>query len=330
MKKQTLLFTLFLFTSFLFISCNVDEEDKENIAENCDLETIRAQNSITDECRSAFEDALASAANNLDSPLAAMGQDTINGNSVLFLTGTKSTSNIKVEAQINGALTIVPAEDYQLKSFKDFSGTLLSLSAITDYSASMRDEDIDEALEVHTDIFNVFSAILESEIRLFSSEIKLKQDFTSDHGTLLSQIVRDDRFPRQSTALFDAIGSGLEALSKRESSMRLLVVATDGLENASTTYTTKEQIYELAQQHNIPIIALGALFADVGFMKELAEKTKGFYIYNRSFLDLKDDATKLLEMLSNLKAIEVTGSSWDQATSFQVTIDNQTLTFDLN
>ncbi len=80
------------------------------------------------------------------------------------------------------------------------------------------------------------------------------------------------------------MGFGFNSLSSRPSPIKLLIVATDGRENASSIYTAKEQIYNLSKLNKVPVIILGSLFADLDFMKETATKTGGVYIYNRTII----------------------------------------------
>ena len=63
-------------------------------------------------------------------------------------------------------------------------------------------------------------------------------------------------------------------------------------------------------------------------MRELAEETNGYYIYNKSFLNLKSDTIGLIQILTNIQAVEITGELWLDSTTFEVIINNETLTFD--
>jgi hypothetical protein len=267
-----------------------------------------------------------------------MGLGEIEGKPLLFFTGSNESgsplildsSDIIIIGTQNDEKDTLDIADYEMKNFKDISGTIISLSSIIDYSGSMLNSDIDDAVEIYTDIFGVFNPVFESEIRLFSDTVYQKIDFNSDYNLLLSKISRDNTIERKSTSLYDAIGGGLSALLNRNGLIKLLLVATDGRENSSETFTSKSQIYNLSKQQNIPVIILGSLFADLDFMRELAEETNGYYIYNKAFLNLKSDVIGLIQILTNIQAIEITGEDWTNATSFQVTIDGKTLVFNLD
>ena len=58
--------------------------------------------------------------------------------------------------------------------------------------------------------------------------------------------------------------------------------------------------------------------------------TNGYYIYNKAFLNIKSDVIGLIQILTNIQAIKITGEDWTNATSFQVTIDGKTLVFNLD
>lgn len=62
---------------------------------------------------------------------------------------------------------------------------------------------------------------------------------------------------RGSTALLDAIGRTINTLDKKIDNKTLVVIMTDGYENASREYT-KEQIKNLISNHNWEFIYIGA------------------------------------------------------------------------
>lgn len=72
----------------------------------------------------------------------------------------------------------------------------------------------------------------------------------------------------------------------RDRPIRLLVTATDGLENASTTYT-KAQLIQTIDSNRIFVLMLGSLFSDVDEMEELAGEN-GVYFYAPSYSALKE------------------------------------------
>ena len=307
---------------------------------DCNFQQIINEDTISDECRNIVEDYLPSE-NILPDLTSPIGKGLINGNPVLFIMGSDilgtsldlNTSEITIVTTANSIIDTLTESDYNLKTIQDYVddiGNIISVSSIIDYSGSMGSDDIDDAVEIYSDIFTVFNPLFESEIRLFSNCVIRKVDFTSNQSILLDKIERDERIDRGSTSLFDAIGEGLSALSTRDGLIKLLIVSTDGLENSSITYTDKNGLIGFAKQSEIPIIIFGTLFADLTFMREISEETNGLFIFNSTFKSIKNDALVLYDMLSNIQAIEITGEDWTNATSFQVTIDGKTLVFNLD
>ena len=78
---------------------------------------------------------------------------------------------------------------------------------------------------------------------------------------------------------------------------------TDGGENASTIY---EQAAVLAQldEHHVFVIALGALLADVPFMRELT-RGRGVFVYTREFSALQRTVMPYLESLKELIEVRI-------------------------
>ena len=307
---------------------------------DCNFMEIINEDTISDECRNIVEDYLPSE-NILPDLTSPIGKGLINGNPVLFIMGSDilgtsldlNTSEITIASSANSIIDTLTESDYNLKTIQDYVddiGNIISLSSIIDYSGSMGSDDIDDAVEIYSDIFTVFNPLFESEIRLFSNCVIRKVDFTSSQSILLDKIERDERIDRRSTSLFDAIGEGLSALSTRDGLIKLLIVSTDGLENSSITYSDENEIIDFAKQSEIPIIFFGTLFSDVTFMREISEETNGLFIFNSTFKSIKNDALVLYDMLSNIQAIEITGEDWTNVTSFQVTIDGKTLVFNLD
>ena len=83
------------------------------------------------------------------------------------------------------------------------------------------------------------------------------------------------------------------------------MVATDGRENASQTYTQKDVLDNLAREQRIPMIILGALLADLPLMREVAKETNGIFMYNRLFLYLERDFSRLSAILVETIALEL-------------------------
>jgi len=298
---------------------------KETLPNSCNIEEIKASNTITDECRSAIQAALPTSSNNLSDLTLSVGQTKIASKPVLFVMGT-GLSNLAVsDVTVKVGTTKLASTDFEVKSVADYGAVLMSTSMIVDYSGSMSDTDIDDSIGIYQDFFVGLKGFFESEIRLFSTTVSQKQDFTTDFDLLNSQVVKDTTFTRGGTALYDAIGTGVTALTARTSPIRFLIVTTDGFENSSNSYD-KAALISLAAANKIPIIIMGTLFTDVGVMSDLASGTNGVFLYTKNFQDLKITAATLKKTLSDIKAIEITNGAY-AGSAFTVTINNTKLSF---
>jgi len=309
----------------------------EAIVENCNPATIIKENSVSDECRDAVKDWFNSEADNLSNIVVPLGQGVVSNRPTLFVAGASLTgeplvmnsSTIKVEALVGGSFVTLQPSDYNLKPLLDFEHqVLISLSSVLDYSASMRDGDLDNAIEIYTGIFKLFDGFFEGEIFYFSNEVTKIVPFASELSILLGGIERDNDYVRNMTALHDGIGEGLEGLTHRDTPIKLLVVATDGQENNSKNYD-KASIIAKAKEGKIRIIFLGSLFSDVDDMRDIAKETNGFFIYTYALLDLKNKALKLMEILKNIQSVEITNTTYNGVTQYKLTIDGKSIVFDM-
>jgi hypothetical protein len=208
-------------------------------------------------------------------------------------------------ATVSLAGATAPAVDGQIKvtPFADLSTDVLSLEMVNDYSASMSIPDLQVVQHIETDLVNALPPIYEGELTLFSSEVLVKQAFTTDHAELAQAVVCDIAFDRELTALYDGMGNGLDSLTGRSRPARVLMVSTDGLENASVAYK-KSEIVQSISDDRVFVVMLGALFADVGELKSLAGP-RGVYFYTPLYADLHAQVANLVSALSHGAAIEI-------------------------
>jgi len=299
-----------------------------------DIKTLKSQNSISAECKESIQDLLPEAQNNIKNTVLSIGRD---GNTLFVLGATSSgdsidlkSTNLTIDMHANGSTTRLNSPDYSIKSISDMDASLkpfISISSILDYSSSMSDGDIDDAASIYKDIYKIFvTPIIESEIRLFSQTVYPKLDFTTNSSTLITNISRDKDFERSSTALYDAMGSGFEALSHRTAIIKLMILSTDGMENNSTKYKTEQSLYDMSHKHHIPVILLGSLFSDITFMKDMASETKGLFVYTKTLIAMKKQAIMVWDLIKNIQVIEITKSTTAGST-FTVNIDGKEIDF---
>jgi hypothetical protein len=312
--------------SLLFLFCIPlsDAKKKLDACQGMSLEQLKQINTISEDCKQAVQSLLPSMENNVTKSFIALGRGLIDGKKEYFFCGadTKGTplsivnrAQLSVTGFANNTPTVLDTTEYVLRRLNEFGSTIISLSCVIDYSGSMGNQDLSDAIEVYTDLFSALKLAtgFEANIIAFTDSVMKIFDFSADATRLRDNIQMDTTIKRGTTALFDAMGMGLNALSARQTPVRLLIVATDGQENASKKYTNKEQLYSICKAHGIPIIILGALFSDISFMRETAIETGGLYIYNRAFLQIKKDFLQCKDILVNAAAIELQNAhtAWD-------------------
>ena len=220
--------------------------------------------------------------------------------------------------------TELTSAEFSVDTLADLTEDLMSISIVTDYSGSMRDADIDNAALIYTDLFTALPSIYEAEAIVFSDEVTLQQTFTEDQTTILSAVARDDSIERSSTALYDGMGTALGYLTERTRPIKLLVTATDGLENASATYS-KSQITSTISDNGVIVVMIGSLFSDVDELSDLAG-SNGIYFFAQTYTEARTAMTTFISSLENIVRITV-DNTYQNADTISVAIGSNTATF---
>jgi VWFA-related protein len=125
----------------------------------------------------------------------------------------------------------------------------------------------------------------------------LEQDrgFTSDRGELRAALARSGA--RGKTALFDAIAAGLRHLDEGRQTRKVLIVVSDGGDNASQT--PYESVLDGALRRDVVIYTIGLADpndrdARPGLLKELARVTGGESFFPRK----NDEITPAMERIA--------------------------------
>jgi Ca-activated chloride channel homolog len=121
------------------------------------------------------------------------------------------------------------------------------------------------------------------------------QKFTTDHDELRRALDRSTA--RGQTALFDAIAMGLHRLDEGHRSRKVLVVVSDGGDNAS--HTRFDQVLDTALRKDVVIYSIGIYDphdpdARPGLLRQLADATGGEAFFPREL----SDVTPLLERIA--------------------------------
>ena len=183
---------------------------------------------------------------------------------------------LRIQLEVEGRLEVVQSSTSPLPIRCD--APIFAASSILDYSGSMSDRDVDESIEILRTVYDAIpEGCLETDVILFSKDVR-RRAFSSDRSAMKRAVTRDDTMPRRTTALVDALGDGAQGVSKRPAPVRMLIVATDGKENASTRWSHANAL-RTAQAGHARIISFGSLLSDTDFLEALGAETGGFFIY---------------------------------------------------
>ncbi len=296
--------------------------------EVCDGQTLAglaSAKTISEACKSELQAYLPAPFDDFDGRLVVLGRETHDDGSIrLFVAGVDAVGS-PLSNDALATATVAPragavAGDVHVAvgvtPFAKLPEDVLSLEMVNDYSASMSVPDLKVVQHVQDDLLSALPPIYEGEVTLFSSAVRVKQAFTADHASLLAGVECDEAFDRELTALYDGMGNGLQSLTSRARPARVLMVSTDGLENASVAFKKSDILQRVAEDH-VFVVMLGALFADFDELRTLAGPN-GVYFYTPLYANLREQVSKLVTALSHGAAIDIPA---DTATQGPLVLD---------
>jgi Ca-activated chloride channel homolog len=129
--------------------------------------------------------------------------------------------------------------------------------------------------------------------------------FTNSEPTLRVALVQAIK-ARGQTAIYNAVNSGLEYVQKGGFERQVLIVVSDGGDNASTT--TRAQVLANAQASNAVIYTIALVDpmdpeADPGFLSQLAESTGGVAFKPKNAADIEDILQRVARDIRNMYTI---------------------------
>lgn len=295
-----------------FDASAVDDSSALDVCDGQTLAELERAKTLSEDCKAELEAYLPAPFENFSGKVVVLGQEQHEDGSLrVYVAGTDAqgaalsadalaAATVTSEQQSAGAdasatLTVTP--------FAKLAGDVLSLELVNDYSASMSVPDLKVVQHLQDDLLTTLPPIYEGEVTLFSTAVRVKQAFTTDRDELLTGVECDEGFDRELTALYDGMGNGLQSLTSRARPARVLVVSTDGLENASVAYK-KSDILQLVKQDHVFVVMLGALFADFEELSSLAGQN-GVYFYTPLYSNLRAQVSTLLTALSHGAAVDI-------------------------
>jgi hypothetical protein len=289
------------------IDKTIDKADEIEICPGFTLDELLHADALSPECREALLSFLPRPETTFKAGLFAPGgAHSADGKIAIALQGadkdgaaltSDDLQKLELSVVVNGETQKLDSADYEFTASADLPTDLLSIAVVNDYSASMTDGDLDDLEAIERSFFKCLPPIHETEVVRFSTTSEHAVEFTSDAAKIQRALERDDHFKRETTALFDALGTAFDDLNQRTRPVQLIVLATDGGENASKTWMKPEVLEALRSQRNF-IVVLGALLADVNLMRDLAG-TGGVFFYTREFRSLAAGAEPYCDALAN-------------------------------
>jgi len=306
----------------------VDMARNVEICPGYTVDELLEADSLSDECRAALLSFLPKPQNSFTGRLLAPGGARVMDGELRILlqaadgegaavSSVDLRAGLELGLELSAGKRAVAADRLSFFGAAELDSDLLSIAVVNDYSASMLDGDLDDVEAVERSFMRCLPPVHETEVIRFSETVTRVLEFSSDAAAIHGALERDDDFERGTTALFDGLGSGLEDLRERERPVHLVILATDGRENASTMFEKAELLSELAQSGTF-IAVLGGLLADVDTIKELAAGS-GVYFYAREFSALAASVEPFCDSLAQLTELRIPLDEADIPTQVSLT-----------
>jgi len=186
----------------------------------------------------------------------------------------------EIEETVNGQTRVI--KDVNVTEINEQRTDPVALAMITDNSGSMGQKRAVTVQDALADFASTTDGRDALAVVRYDNKVNVEVPVTKDKGIFLSELRRDGlNGYGGGTAILDGTAEGIRHLAANapEYQDRYAVVFTDGMENASKQ-VNKQQLIELSQQQQIPIIAVdfGARINE-GYMRSLAEATGGSYYH---------------------------------------------------
>ncbi|MGD8862914.1 MAG: vWA domain-containing protein [Myxococcales bacterium] len=281
----------------------IDQARDVEICPGYTVEELLEADSLSDECREALLSFLPEPQNSAEGRLMAPGGvRQVDGELHLVLQGVdgegvaldaEALATVEVKVTVDGETRVLADDERSVALAAELPDGLVAVSVVNDYSASMLERDLRDVADVEGELFECLPPVYEAEVVRFSDLVETRLEFTSDATALAEAVAYDEGFDRGTTALLDGLGIATASLAGHPADVRILVVSTDGGENASTMFEQPEVLAAL-DDAGVFVVVMGALLADVDFMRDLA-RDRGVYFYTREFSALQAAAEPLLD-----------------------------------
>ena len=258
----------------------------------------------------------------------------------IFVIGTDSADNPLQLADFKKAIVSINGNpvDPGLVSVEPVAAgdDVLSLAFNTDYSTSISDAELGTFFTVYSIIMDNLSPpnlplVTEGMSIIFSSSVVVKQDWTEDPALLKASFQLDAGFPRENTALYDALGFSLlrdpgvdtDGLVERCRPAHMLITFTDGRDTSSFRYT-KDTLLPIIDDSKAVLIMLGTLTADKDTLMTLAGD-QGAFVYNYSLSNIQDVVEKWAISLRHMVKFTLDPATGFNAGTIRIELGGETV-----
>jgi hypothetical protein len=286
---KPMLFTVAI--GLMLFGCSAPSEDEQDAIEKAcqglTVDQVKKIDDIPEDCKAAIAVLLPSPSHNLSARLFNLGFDSSTDRHKLILSGTdvqgaaltaESLQSLGLSLVVGGIEQKIPASGYTITKVMDNPTDLLSMALVGDYSGSMGDSDIALVSELFTDFTQYLTPISNFEVIYFSDDVTVQQTLTTDASLLQAALQKNTNIPRMTTALYDAMSKGAEDLAASTRLGHVLIVGTDGMENASLSHTKDTLKAALAADKKLLVVIMGTFLSDIDEMRDLAGES-GIFVY---------------------------------------------------
>lgn len=172
--------------------------------------------------------------------------------------------------------TLIPPVSYAEQTYQP-----IATAAALDFSSSLSNQSVafSDMKSAFTSYFDAKRADDVGEVVKFGSEVEVTQAFTSDKAALLAAIAAPfDKggATKMYDAAFQSVGDTAAQATARPALRKAVIVATDGVDNASVR--TLAEVAASAASQNVPIFTIG-IGASINrtALEQLAADTGGLY-----------------------------------------------------
>jgi hypothetical protein len=318
-------FSLFLVGSAAFALGGACTVDLFPDPVDCDYSftAIANSDSLSSDCR---DEALAEApdpVSEFQSRLAVLGDatDPSSGTRRLFFVGADDMgaplnfvdTPLNVSVDLDGDTIELTSDDFDSCELR---GEDVSVTLVNDYSTSVGSVELEDFAAMERQLLLGLPDGHEGQVIFYSDAVELVQETTDSDVVLRAAVEPSQTFPRGSTALYDGFGTGLDRLRARNRPVRILVVGTNGQDNASSTYD-QPTVVVTAEQGEVFVVTLTTFAADIQEMTEL-QGPRGLLFYAPTSDALSELFTPFVDSVKTMGCIEL---SADHAGASRVTIE---------